>query len=296
VAAGGSEPVNCRTARADPEIIRDMHLSAVAASPVSSTPIAPAAQATSHNAASTQWLAVTPAQDLDKYYAPAQGKEGADLLHSLHIIVRTGHVDRGYAQARDELFSEVGDVDGDNMIEDIFTGEARGPITDRKNAYDKGMNTEHTWAQSKGATGIAQSDLHHLQPADIRTNEKRGSFPYGEVIKTTWSTGSGVHQAKLGVDSLGATVFEPQDSVKGDIARGLLYFYTRYYESRPDRFQTDDFKHELPTLLKWNAQDPVDDRERKRNDAVQAVQGNRNPYIDHPEFVDEVAFGKLAIK
>lgn len=231
--------------------------------------------------------------DLDRYYAAAQGKEGAELLRALHLIVRTGHVDRGYAQARDELFGEVADLDGDDQLEDLFTGEQRGPITDRKNGFDKGFNTEHTWPQSKGATGVAQSDLHHLHPSDSRINEKRGSHPYGEVATTEWSVGEGARQAKLGADELGRTVFEPREDVKGDIARGLLYFFTRYSQSRPGRFTTENFRHEIPTLLKWHAADPVTDVERARNDAVQGVQGNRNPFVDRPEFVEQVDFADL---
>jgi len=234
--------------------------------------------------------------DLTKLYAPTQGKQGAALLHELHLIARRGHVDRGYAQARDELFSDVADTDGDDRIEDLFTGESRGPINGRKNAFDQGFNTEHTWPQSKGARGVAQSDLHHLHPGDIRTNERRGSHPYGDVAQVEWSTGEGAAQAKLGADALGKTVFEPHDPVKGDIARGLLYFYTRYYESRPADFTTENFRHEVETLLRWNAADPVDDRERARNDAIHKVQGNRNPYVDDPSFVDRVGFGKLDIR
>jgi len=262
---------------------------ALAVRTVPTTPLAPTSVAATHQRDAA-------AADLGQYYGPAQGKEGAELLRALHLIIRTGHVDRGYAQARDEMFSVVADIDGDNRIEDIFTGESRGPITDRKDAYEAGFNTEHTWPQSQGATGIAQSDLHHLQPGDIRTNEKRGSYPYGDVVKAVWSTGTGPAQAKLGVDALGETVFEPYAAVKGDIARGLLYFYTRYNESRPADFSTKNLKHDLETLLRWNAADPVDDRERARNDAVQQVQGNRNPFVDHPEFVDKVGFNKLDIK
>lgn len=231
--------------------------------------------------------------DLDRYYAPAQGRQGADLLRALHLIVRTGHVDRGYAQARDELFGDVADLDRDDHVEDLFTGERRGPITNRGSAFDRGFNTEHTWPQSKGATGVAQSDLHHLHPADVRTNEVRGSHPYGEVVRADWTVGEGAGQAQRGVDALGETVFEPRADVKGDIARGLLYFYTRYAQSRPSKFTLENFRHELPTLLRWHHADPVSDAERMRNDAVQREQGNRNPYVDRPEFVDAVSFAKL---
>ncbi len=239
---------------------------------------------------------IAAASDLDKYYATAQGKTGADLLRALHLIVRTGHVDRGYADARDELFGDIADLDGDNQIEDVFTGKTYGPITNRKNAYDRGMNTEHTWPQSQGATGIAQSDLHHLQPADIVTNERRGSLPYGDVVTADWQTSSGPEQAKRGVDALGVQVFEPRASIKGDIARGLLYFFTRYSQSRTLDFSLEDFRHEVPTLIRWNKADPVSDVERMRNDAIQKVQGNRNPYIDHPEFVDAVGFDRLDLR
>ncbi|MEO6867022.1 MAG: endonuclease [Gaiellales bacterium] len=233
--------------------------------------------------------------DLAKYYAPAQGKEGAALLRALHLIVRTGHVDRGYAQARDEMFSGIDDVNNDNHVEDIFTGERYGPITGRKDAFSKGINTEHTWPQSKGATGIAQSDLHHLRPANVITNQMRGSSPYGDVKTPTWTVGEGAMQARLGVDALGTTVFEPAAANKGDIARGLLYFYTRYAQSRPGNFTLVNFKHELPTLLRWHKEDPVSDVERMRNDGVQQAQGNRNPFVDHPEFVDKLQFTELGI-
>lgn len=246
------------------------------------------------SAAATHQRAASPdVASLDGYYAAAQGKEGAELLRALHLIVRTGHVDRGYGQARDELFGDVADLDGDDRVEDLFTGESRGPITDRKNGFDRGFNTEHTWPQSKGATGIAQSDLHHLHPADAVTNERRGSLPYGEVERADWTVGEGPGQAKRGVDALGKTVFEPRADVKGDIARGLLYFYTRYHQSRPSEFTLENFRHELPTLLRWHKADPVTDLERMRNDAVQRVQGNRNPYVDRPELVDQVKFAAL---
>lgn len=225
---------------------------------------------------------------LADYYHEADGKKGADLLFALHTITRTGHVDRGYSQARQELFSDVDDTDNDNMVPDLFTGELRGPIDGKDQGFHQRMNTEHTWPQSKGATGIAQSDLHHLRASDIKTNERRGSHPYGEVLKPEWTTSYGPDQAKLGTDALGTTVFEPADQFKGDIARGLLYFYTRYAASQPAKFTTENFAHELPTLLKWNLQDPVDASERLRNDAVQKVQGNRNPFIDHPEWADSI--------
>lgn len=230
------------------------------------------------------------------YYGPADGKTGAALLRSLHEIVRNGHTDRGYAQARDGLFANVADADRDDMIPDLYTGELRGPITNRGDAFTLGFNTEHTWPQSMGATGIAKSDLHQLMPADVVTNQNRGHMPYGEVEQVEWSVGEGVNQSKLGENALGRTVFEPRDPVKGDIARALLYFYTRYDHSRPGKYSLENFKQEVANLVRWHDADPVDAAERSRNDDVFAIQGNRNPYIDHPELVAKVGFDQLDLK
>ena len=244
---------------------------------------------------STTAPAATASRDLDGYYATAQGKTGAELLRALHTIISTGHRDLGYSQAREALFADVADTDGDNMVPDLFTGELRGPIDGKSSGQRRGFNTEHTWPQSKGATGIAKSDLHHLHPSVIHTNSQRGHLPYGDVVRATWTTGDGPSQALLGVDALGTTVFEPGDQSKGDIARGLLYFYARYAAAQPGRFTTENFRYELLTLLKWNAQDPVDATELLRNDAVQRAQGNRNPFVDRPEFVELVDFTRLQV-
>jgi endonuclease I len=244
---------------------------------------------------------VAPAKqpDSDQYYAAAQGKQGAALLNALHDIVSHGQIAHSYSEARRELFSRVDDPDGDDRVPDLMTDTERGPIRDEGEGYRKGMNTEHTWPQSQGATGMAKTDLHHLRTADIKANEKRGSYPYGEVVGgVAWSTGSGANEAKLGVDALGNTVFQPAPAYRGDIARGILYFYTRYgvgNGGKPDKFKLVNLKESLPTLLKWNREDPVSDFERQRNGLIQALQGNRNPFIDHPEWVDAADFAHLQL-
>lgn len=224
------------------------------------------------------------------YYAAAQGKQGAALLTALGSIAKNGHIDVGYNVARDAMFGNIDDRTGQNQVADIYTGRVENNVSGRRSAFEHGLNAEHTWPQSRGATGIAKADLHQLMPADIEYNAKRGHHPYGEVKRTEWSTpgNSPETTSKLGVDATGEIVFEPRPAVRGDIARGLLYFYTRYANDRPSQFTTVNFKHEIPTLLKWNKEDPVDAVEQRRNDAVFSVQNNRNPYIDHPEFVPAV--------
>ncbi|MOA33361.1 Extracellular ribonuclease precursor [compost metagenome] len=105
------------------------------------------------------------------------------------------------------------------------------------------------------------------------------------VRSVDWEEGG----SKRGTDGQGNTVFEPRNEHKGNVARALLYFYTVYGQNS----STDmvNFRIEEPTLLKWHQQDPVDADERKRNDIVFGVQGNRNPFVDRPEFVG--AIGKF---
>ncbi len=236
-----------------------------------------------------------PNPDPARYYAPAQGKQGADLLHALHMIIRTGHTDSGYNQARDGLFSLMFDDANNNQIVDVYTGRVESNVSDRKTAFNHGLNTEHTWPQSKGARGIAQSDLHQLLPADIKVNQIRGNMPYGIVKNVEWSSESGNgNDSVMGTDASGTEVFQPRAAVRGDIARGLLYFYTRYNESRPADYSLDNFRHELPVLMQWAKEDPVDDAERRHNDMAFQLQHNRNPFVDHPEWI-ETAFTGLKV-
>lgn len=236
-------------------------------------------------------VAAQASDPLADYYAAAQGKEGAALLNSLGDIVKKGHRDLGYARARDAMFGDVDDVKGNNNVADIYSGRVEKNVDGRKSAFSHGLNAEHTWPQSQGATGIAQSDLHQLMPSDIDYNGRRGHLPYGEVKNVEFSTPhvQGVEGvSRLGTDAQGTRVWEALPGVRGDIARGLLYFYTRYNNDRPGDYTTQPFQYELGTLLKWDKEDPVDAGERERNERIFKVQGNRNPYVDHPEFVGAV--------
>jgi hypothetical protein len=145
------------------------------------------------------------------------------------------------------------------------------------------------------------SDINHLFPTDGWVNNKRDNYPYGETSSANYTSQNG---SKLGTSSFpGYTgiVFEPINEYKGDFARAQFYMVTRY-ESQVASWQNngnandvlngtsyqafDDWQ--LKLLYKWHVQDPVSQKEISRNDSVFAVQGNRNPYIDHPEWVTTV--------
>ena len=146
-----------------------------------------------------------------------------------------------------------------------------------------GMNAEHSWPQgffNKAAP--MKSDLHHIFPTFIQVNGMRGSEPFGEVSDPSYATDSG--------SMLGAEGFEPCDAVKGNIARALFYFLTRYHDRKiKDGMDYKDFwSSRVELFMQWNRQDPPDAAERRRNELIEAYQGNRNPFVDDAALVEKV--------
>jgi endonuclease I len=217
------------------------------------------------------------------YYAGAEGQSGQALLRALNQIV-SRHKDLGYDGAREAMFKDIDDVSNNNVVTDIYLGRVMENVTGKNSAYQNGngMNAEHTWPQSKGAEGVAKSDLHHLFPADVKANSTRGSFPFGDVVAASWQGGG----SQLGTNTQGQMVFTPRPQQRGNTARAIFYFYMMY--GLNGGIDTGNFRIEESVLKRWHKEDPVDATEATRNDKVMTVQGNRNPFVDHPEWVDAV--------
>ena len=222
------------------------------------------------------------------YYSTAQGKTGAALLAALDRIVCRARV-LGYDAARDSMYARVEDPDNDDLLADVYIGRV-ATINSRATAAAANFNTEHSWPQSRGAqTDPAMSDIHHLFPADEGANSRRSNLPFGVVVGTpTWTSpdpdGDG-DVSKQGRNAGNIEVFEPRNAKKGDIARAIFYFYVRYNSRRTPNFTLENFNIEEATLIQWSAADPPDAFERQRNSLAFRAQGNRNPFIDHPEYV-----------
>jgi endonuclease I len=186
----------------------------------------------------------------------------------------------GYDNARKIIFNNPAFLNADGVVECNYTGKKVSP---NGGTSPGGFNTEHTWPQSRGAsTEPAKSDLNHLFPVDSRANSSRGNWEFGttlclhdDSVCTFEEGGSG-----LGRDAQGRWKFEVRPEKRGDVARALFYFSVRYNKAISPA--------EEATLREWHASDPVDDRERVRNDAVEELQHNRNPFIDRPDFVAKI--------
>lgn len=156
-------------------------------------------------------------------------------------------------------------------------------------------NREHIIPQSVfGSASPMYEDAHFVIPADGYVNGMRSNHPHGNVATATWTSQNGSKRGTSAVAGYTGTVFEPLDEFKGDIARMYFYFATRYenlvanYGSFPMFNGTSNQVFApsfLNLLVTWHNQDPVSPREITRNNAIYLRQNNRNPFIDHPEYV-----------
>jgi endonuclease I len=176
--------------------------------------------------------------------------------------------------------------------------------------YDK----EHVFPKSWfGGTDVypMYSDVHFVWPSDHVTNGKKLNYPIGYVQSASFTSSNGTKvgtsNSSLNYGFTTSNVFEPIDSFKGDFARAYLYVVTRYQDSIPywvgrstSGYVLDGNKYPglkswmLQLCVKWSKMDPPSAFERQRNDAVYTLQGNRNPYIDYPHWVEKV-FGPNGI-
>lgn len=242
------------------------------------------------------------------YYNTATGT-GYTLKTQLYNIIK-GHTDNGYAG----LYTTYQTSDVDNFYEndgtvlDMYSENPSG--TDPYN-YSTGStqrcgnysaegdcyNREHIIPQSVFSEKSPMvADAHFITPTDGKVNGMRSNYPHGTVSSATYTSQNGSKLGSSSVSGYSGTVFEPVNEFKGDIARMYFYFATRYentvagysyamFDGSSNKVFTTAF---LNLLLAWNAQDPVSAREIARNNAIYTRQNNRNPYIDHPEYVNQV--------
>jgi endonuclease I len=231
-----------------------------------------------------------PTVPVEDYYRTAAEKTGNSLKTELHNII-DHHTELSYSAVWEALKKTDEDPANANNVILLYTGRSQAKGTNGGGVDD--WNREHVWAKSHGDFGTAMgpgTDLHHLRPTDVSVNSTRGNLDF--------DNGGTEHSEALG-NYFDSDSWEPRDEVKGDVARMLFYMAVRYegdVSDEPDlelnntvNNGTAPYHGKLSVLLQWNAQDPVDDRERRRNDIIYSdYQHNRNPFIDHPEWVNEI--------
>ena len=224
------------------------------------------------------------------YYDEANNQSGDNLKIALHNIIKNHQV-VSYAGLLD-VFAYT-DCDANQKIWDIYSNY-HFALTANCGSYKKEgdcWNREHTWPQSWfNEKNGPKSDLFHVYPTDGYVNNRRSNYPYGEVNKPTYTSGNGSKLGPCVTSGYSGTVFEPIDEYKGDIARSYFYMSVRYYSedsgwgSSGMTNKSEILPWAMTMLLRWSDEDPVSEKEIARNNAVYGYQGNRNPFIDHPEY------------
>ncbi|MDA3890779.1 MAG: endonuclease [Salinivirgaceae bacterium] len=231
----------------------------------------------------------------DGYYDNASEKIGEELKGALNEIIKA-HTEKSYGDAR-YILDET-DVDPDNA-ENVLVIYSDHSVS---GTWDAGVtwNREHVWAKSRGigdvsnSTRGAGSDLHNLRACITDINSARNNRWFSECDELYEYEGEPTGSFTSSTDWL----WKPRDEDKGDVARIIFYMATRYEGEggEPDLevidyIPTDNYTKDpihalLSDLLNWHIEDPVSVFELNRNEVIFGYQNNRNPFIDHPEFVN----------
>lgn len=247
------------------------------------------------------------AQAPANYYDGTIGLTGAALKTKLSQIISNGAIDNGYGGLY--LGYETTDVDhtyeNDGTVLDMYSENPTGPDPYNYQVNKKKCgsyasegdcyNREHVVPQSFfNSDSPMVSDINFIRPTDGKVNNMRNNYPFGLVSNPSFTSLNGTKVGTSGTPGYQGIVCEPIDEFKGDIARMIFYFVTRY-ESKLSTFKSGDMlgnttypgltTWERDILVLWNTQDPVSANEIERNNASYAFQKNRNPFIDHPEWV-----------
>ncbi|WP_286299000.1 endonuclease I family protein [Vibrio apostichopi] len=230
----------------------------------------------------------------DGYYLEAEGLSGNALKDMLGVIAARGQKQLSYNQVWSALKDTNEDPNNPNNVILYYSGRSQSKdFTSSGNNDKNAWNREHLWPKSFGFKRKDQwgyTDIHHLQPTDAEINSIRSNkdFDFG---------GSPLKKSPLNKTDYDS--FEPRDAVKGDTARSIFYMAVRYEGNNanmPDLYLVDDVSStsgkpkvgKLCTLLQWHNADPVDNWERNRHEKAVQWQGNRNPFIDNPGWVNDI--------
>jgi hypothetical protein len=235
------------------------------------------------------------------YYAAATGLRGSALLIALHNIVKA-HTALTYSFTATAFQHTDKRPDGNvwDVYSDVPGGTppyefAFGPLG---SGGSEGIayNREHSFPQSwfGGSVLPMFSDLWLIYPTDSKVNGMRGNFPYGKVGTATWTSLNGSKLGNCVSPGYAGTCFEPIDGYKGDLMRSQFYVATRYFNEdaswpgSPSASKSQPLPWAADQYMQWSLGDPVSWKERVRNAAIYEYQHNRNPFVDHPEFVSAI--------
>ena len=240
------------------------------------------------------------------YYVNALNKGDQALLTALHNII-TSHTNIGY----DGLWDAYADTDTDpnGYYIDMYSTYDKYTYSDKCGSYSNigdCINREHSVPKSwwGGGKQPQYSDIFNIVPTDGYVNNQRSNYPYGVCEGGTRLTnGQYVAKGRKGTSThagYSGVVFEPDDEYKGDFARAYFYMAACYNDVISNWTQSGGSvffagnsypvftTYAINLLMEWHRLDPVSEKETTRNCYAHSWQGNRNPFIDHPELAEHI--------
>lgn len=236
------------------------------------------------------------------YYRAALAADNSQLRSVLANIISQDHKQLSYSEIWTVLTHTDEDPNNKDNVLLLYSGKSVAKKLNASGVQASNLdawNREHVWAKSHGfpkRSQFAYTDAHHLRAADVSVNSTRSSYDFAEG-------GDLVPEAPQNSYNKRLQTWEPRDQVKGDVARMMFYMDVRYAgllsDNTPDLILVDNIGTatgsalfgKLCTLYQWSLTDVVDQAEQARNNKVYEFQGNRNPFIDHPEWIDAI-FGQ----
>ncbi len=209
----------------------------------------------------------------NSYYNSTENLSSTALFNALKVRISSPYNSLSYDGARDEMYGDVDNSGG--QVTCVYTGRV-ATFNSRSGANSNNFNTEHTWPQSLfNSASPMKSDIHHLFPTDVTANSQRGNLPFGVVTGSpSWQQGG---------SKMGGGKFEPRDVHKGTVARAMMYFVLRY-----QNYSNFFDGNQETTLLNWHSAFPPSAQDKARNNEIQQLQSNRNPFTDYPQFADRM--------
>ncbi|MCP4573574.1 MAG: hypothetical protein GY838_14545 [bacterium] len=247
------------------------------------------------------------------YYDSVDFTSPATLRQTVHNVI-DNHTRFPYTSSSTDTWDILEQADEDpydgSRILDVYHNR----VWTKQGGGNSYYNREHTWPNSYGFSSsgsIAYTDCHHLFLCDISYNSSRANYPYDDCVSSCSSRSTDFYDGASGTNyyNTSQAIWQTWDGRKGDVARAQFYMDVRYAgdaSGEPDLVLTDNrnlivttssspaYMGMLSTLIQWHKDDPVDQRERDRNDVIYSYQGNRNPFIDHPEWVAGVFEGIIS--
>ena len=238
---------------------------------------------------------ITPASMMSATHYSNLNTASTSFMNDLHALVNP-HQQQYYSYYDDLMIPlfEARDTTLDRrVITCVYSGENliyTEPFDFTANGYSREHTYCHSWMPTNPAQNLPEySDYHHLFPSNLNNaNILRSNNPLGEVVNET----SSFLGCKSGTNANGQTVFEPRDEHKGDAARAIMYEAICYTTVSGNSWALPNSQDQM-ILKQWHFQDPPDNWEIARNDFIDSLQGNRNPFVDSIDYVCFIDFSNM---